>query len=338
MIGFSVTHGAMVRYIRRCASPRRSRSVLSWISSNVRNVSKCLARIDDLVRPERRPAFQQAARRPRIVDLRRVLRIGHPIDDLVRALRVRAEKRVVALDLDRAGRFDRCLFDGGGFLDGRQNFAGEFLKADRLVGAVVQRQPLAEQRDAVVKLVMDANGQALRKRRGSLEREHEAHAGRRPGQVRAMPDAFPPESLFGLADFETGQLKGTRVGRHLVEPLGQEIGVVGLAPQPPHRVGLVVDREDRLGLDAAEQRLARAEVVERDGGEVGSDAKRPGDQAIGQDDFIGIPRAKDAGPLPRRRNQPVALGACCCTDRQTLKRIAHRLAPASDVTEREQSL
>jgi hypothetical protein len=81
----------------------------------------------------------------------------------------------------------------------------------------------------------------------------------------------------------------------LVHPIRAEERVIDLALESADVVALAVQLNDGLRLHAAQDSLAGHQVVEAHGGGVGGEAKRAGDQTVGQNDFIGVFTAKHPG-------------------------------------------
>ena len=77
--------------------------------------------------------------------------------------------------------------------------------------------------------------------------------------------------------------------------------------QPPDRIRLAIQRENRLGLDRPKPLLIVRRVVDPNGRQVRLPRKAAQDQTIGQNDLTGILRSLDAGPV-RRRIQKQSVG------------------------------
>ena len=124
------------------------------------------------------------------------------------------------------------------------------------VGDLVVLQPLSEQRDAVVHLVVHQNGNALAVR--VFKTESQRYAGWRPRKIIRTPHALPFEPCLRFPGLKAGKSKGRRIGSHPVEPFGAQIGVVRLAEQTADIVWMAVQGDGGFGLDAAQQGRAVA--------------------------------------------------------------------------------
>ena len=142
-------------------------------------------------------------------------------------------------------------------------------------------------------------------RRTEVERQRDALG--RPRRVRGIAFPLPFECRLGRSDLETGELKGRRIARHRVDPLGQEISVLHLPDEAADVVVFPVQPQHGLRLDAAEDGVARHKVVVGDGRRVGTNPPGPADQSVGHHDLVRPLAAVHAGGPVRRHDEPVGL-------------------------------
>ncbi len=89
-----------------------------------------------------------------------------------------------------------------------------------------------------------------------------------------MPHSLPGKTLSRPSHVKADEVERVGSRSHLIEPLGQEVGVVRLASQTADLVANTVDGDDRLWLDAAKDRLASHMIVQTNRRPVGRQAKR----------------------------------------------------------------
>ena len=114
--GFSVTQGAIVRYMRRCARPQRSRSLRLVVSKKRAKGRERLIRLQQLRRAQLRPHRQQARRLAPIIDLCRVVGVGLPVNgQAIGIAGGHAAESVVGfhVQVGQRQRHTRAAFDGG---------------------------------------------------------------------------------------------------------------------------------------------------------------------------------------------------------------------------------
>ena len=245
-----------------------------------------------------------------VVHLGFVLRIGDPVGGLAGGFGVHAVEGVVAGDVEVWGLEARSFIHGRVVFHDRKNFACEGVDLDGFFGGAGDGDPLGEQGDAVVQLVVDGDVDAFESCIGGWggELEGQRDAGRRPGRSVAPWRRFQGKRSSSLAGFEGGEGKRSGVGGESFDPLGFEVGVIGLAAEAADVELLAVDFEDSFGFDAADDGLAGDEVVEADGGGVGGELDGAADQAVVELDGVGFGVVGDGGGAGGGVDEPVVNG------------------------------
>jgi len=101
-------------------------------------------------------------------------------------------------------------------------------------------------------------------------------------------------------------LQCRRIAGEIIDPLAAQIGVFLLAHEPADIVGLAIERDAGLRLDAAQYRRAGDQIVEADGRGVGRQAESAAQQAVAEDNFSGMVAAIHAGFVRGGVEKPVA--------------------------------
>ena len=103
-----------------------------------------------------------------------------------------------------------------------------------------------------------------------------------PGDVWGMvPDLLPGHAFLGCADFEACVLERVGVGGEVVNPFGEEVGVIGLAFESTDFVGDAVDLDEGLGFYTSEDGIAGGQVVEGYCCRVGCNAEGSAYEVVG---------------------------------------------------------
>ena len=277
------------------------------------------SRLDQLVGPDLRVGLEEARRLPRVVDLGRVERVRLPVHPGRRHPRGHAvAERVVRLDVEGArvrGELRRVAHAHEAVrLDGGEDLADEPVQAEGRAPAVPDLDPLREQRDAVVELVVDEHrGIDPRPFRG-LELQGQADPRRRPREVARQPlrVLLPGEALPRRPGLVPDEAEGERVGAEALDPLREQVVVDRLPDEPAHVEAAAVDLDHRLGADRADLAGAGHQVVERHRSGVWRQADRAAQETVGEgerpavggdlDGRRGTARGRSAnrGPPPPR--------------------------------------
>ena len=237
-----------------------------------------------LGRPAERAHLEEAGHLLLVIDLRAVRRVFPPADGMAAGMFVaEAAEGLIGLDMERVGMGEvdpRRVVDRIGGLDDREVFGGEAVDGERLVRTIRDDDPLRERGQAVVELVVDADGEGRIVNRGG-EVEAGRHPRRRPGgSGSVMTRALPGEPLDRDAGLDPSESEGLPIGRHRGEPVRKEERPVRLADEPADPMLGAVDRHQRLGAYGAEETAVAGEVVEGDGGAAVLEAEDTANETI----------------------------------------------------------
>ena len=237
-----------------------------------------------LGRPAERAHLKEAGHLLLVIDLRAERRVFPPADGMAAGMFVaKAAEGLIGLDMERIGMGEddpRRVVDRIGGLDDREVFGGEAVDGERLARTIRDNDPLRERGQAVIELVVDADGEGRIVTRGG-EVEAGRHPRRRPGgSGGVMTRALPGEPFDRDAGLDPSESEGLRIGRHRGEPGRKEERPVRLADEPADPMLGAVDGQQRLGAYGAEETAVAGEVIEGDGGAAVLEAEDTTDETI----------------------------------------------------------
>ena len=249
---------------------------------------------DHLVGADLRVGLEEARRLPRVVDLGRVERVRLPVHPGGRHPRGHAvTEREVRLDVEGArvrGELGRVAHPHEAVrLDGGEDLPDEPVQAEGRAAAVPDLDPLREQRDAVVELVVDEHGGLDPRPFRRLELQGQADPRRRPRKVARQPLRvfLPGETLPGRPGLVPDEAESERIGAEAFDPLREQVVVDRLPHEPAHVESAAVDLDHRLGADRADLAGAGHQVVERHRGGVRRQADRAAQEAVREGERTG---------------------------------------------------
>jgi hypothetical protein len=140
---------------------------------------------------------------------------GHSVAD--REVRLDVEGARVRSELRRVAHAHKAVR-----LDGGQDLPDEPAQAERRVPPVPDLDPLREERDAVVELVVHEDGGVDHRPLRGLELQGQADPRRRPREVPGEPlrVLLPGKAFAGRPGLVPDEPEGERVGAQALHPLG----------------------------------------------------------------------------------------------------------------------
>ena len=296
--------------------PQRERATVSIAVATMAQsprATRCERRVgrDGLRGAEVGPHFEQALRALLVVDLRVVGRIGEPPDAVRTPVCAgHCVERKVRLDMNvRQPHVASLRLDARLSLDHRPLERREAIEHDRSRAAVVDLEPLAQQRQAVVELQVHIDAQRGIRALGRCERQHRVHPARRPRDVtddRSRARGLRPcKARFHRRELARHAAECSGIGGQRIDPLRQQEGAVALPHESAHGERLAVDLDARHRLRRAQQLLTVLPVLQADQRCVRRQSIRRSQDPVVEHEIAAIRRLRAARDEAQRLDQPI---------------------------------